>query len=213
MKYLVLDFETKDPYIGLGLGAGWVYALHNPNSLFRVIGFSTCSIDNHDPAIKEPLGDPSAPYYSTVNEVPLLNRALQEHDAVVFHNAQYDLGCLLSLGINIDNLVVYDTKIIAHLYDNRLQSYSLDYLAKLYLPAEQQKKAESLEDAAIKLGLVKHLLPKREEYNERLFRMKVKKWCYENMDVIQEADFKTMAYYANQDAIVTANLFKFFTGG
>ncbi len=43
MDMLFLDFETKDPYIGLKLGAGWPFAINYPdNSIFYPIGYSYC---------------------------------------------------------------------------------------------------------------------------------------------------------------------------
>jgi DNA polymerase-1 len=206
MRYLVLDFETRDPYLGkdIELGPGWVYAVHVPTSLFKVLGFSYHFIDDG-------IMYGSAKYLKLIpQELEFLKRILKESDAVVMHNAQYDLGCLRALGIDIKDLVVYDTKIIGHLYDNNLMSYSLDALSKKYLSEDQGKKKGSLVDVVKKHQLLKTpsgtpINPETETYERRAM-----KWAYENMDVIQEIDFKAMAYYATQDVIATGNLFLHF---
>jgi DNA polymerase I-like protein with 3'-5' exonuclease and polymerase domains len=197
MNLLCLDFETKDPYIRLGLGAGWVYKIHVENSTFKVLGYSLCWITNH---IK-------APSYHRISELDYLKHSLDQADGVIMHNAQYDLGCLRALGIEIKNLKVYDTKIIAQLYDNNLQSYSLDNLSKLYLPQDQQKKKSSLADSVKKHHLLRTPGGRDPDENAATYMQRAAKFAIENMDVMQEVDFAAVAEYANYDTIATANLF------
>src|SRR5688572_23193319 len=116
MRFLVLDFETKDPYLSkaIDLGPGWVYKLHVPTALSFAVGFSYCFIE--DNKISE------AKYISLIehkNE-DLLKDLVKNNRNIVMHNAQYDLGYLLTFNININNLKIYDTKIIGRLYDNTL---------------------------------------------------------------------------------------------
>jgi DNA polymerase I-like protein with 3'-5' exonuclease and polymerase domains len=209
MRLIVLDFETKDPYIDLGLGGGWVYALHNKNHLFEVTGYGLQWILEEHDGTKVLL----PPEYVTLMDWQItpntlyLKRELEKAEGIIMHNAQYDLGCLKVLGIDIKGLKVYDTKIIAHLYNNTLMSYSLDNLSKKYLATDLGKNKDVLIDSAINNHLCDHLLPKNKDFDVARFRKKVEKWCYQNMDIIQEKDFEAMAKYATQDVIATANLF------
>lgn len=198
MKILCLDFETKDMYLDrkIGMGPGWVYALHNPTTtLFKVIGFSYHFIeDGH--------------MYGTSKYLPaieqeihfLKTRLLKDIDGVVMHNAQYDLGCLRALGIDIKDLKVYDTKVIGHLYDNNLMSYSLASLAEKYLG--EKKGHQTLIDLA-----KSH--PEASQFKEtnKTYESQLLKWAYQNMDKLQEHNFKGVAEYANQDTLLTAKLF------
>lgn len=209
-KYLVLDFETVDPYIARGMGAGWVYPLHVPTSDFRVIGFSYQTISD---------GMVGMTQYCALDDIRsresnfnLLSSFLHGDFAVIMHNSQYDLGCLLSLGIDISKLKVFDTKIMAQLYDNTLPSYSLDFLSKKYLPESQQKKQGSLADVVRKHELLRSPSGSPADPDAKTYNGRALKWAYQHMDIIQEKDFEAMAFYAKQDVIATANLFKFFVG-
>lgn len=200
MRFLVLDFETKDPYLSktIDLGPGWVYKLHIPTALSRAIGFSFCFIDDKEVSKSQYLA-------ITDQNVQLLKDLIRDNPNVVMHNAQYDLGFLLTLGVDINNIKVYDTKIIAQLYDNTLMSYSLDSLSKIYLPQESQKEKFNLVNIVEKHSLIK-MNPKCKTYTQA-----ATKFAYENMDILQDLDFDTMAQYANQDTMATANLLiKFF---
>lgn len=226
MGLLVLDFETFDPYISRGLGSGWTYKLNVDKSDFRVLGFSYTWLDGVEIRYL-PLTDLNSPgmggsTQTKLQNLGLLQSLLNKADGVIFHNAPYDLGCLLTLGIDITNLVVYDTKIIGKLYDNRLFSYSLEDLSKKYLPQDKQKKKNSLieimeEHALGPLEKLKHhktisysnLLEKKKQTKTYLPAMN--KWAYSNMPVLQEKDFTKFAYYAEQDVIATVELFKLFT--
>jgi DNA polymerase I-like protein with 3'-5' exonuclease and polymerase domains len=211
MRFLVLDFETFDPYIDLGLGGGWAYKLNVPTSQFRTIGFSYCWIDTAFINHGEMTFTSKSAYKSTKEFAKsILSELLEENcDGIVMHNAQYDLGCLLTLGIEV-NVPVYDTKIIAHLYDNTLMSYSLDSLSKLYLKKDSQKATDVLIDYVIDAGLASELKPKKEGYNVERYRKRIKDWCYTHMDVIQASSFEVMAEYANHDTQATAGLFLHF---
>ncbi len=196
MRFLCIDTETKDPYLSskIDLGAGWVYKLHVPTALSRAIGFSYCFID--DKTVSESRYLPI-----TDQNIQRLKDLLRETPNVVMHNASYDLGYLLTLGIDIKNLKVYDTKIIAQLYDNTLMSYSLEPLAKLYLGSAAQKEKFNLVNIVEKHNLIK-MKPTCKTYTQA-----ATKWAYENMDILQGLEFDTMARYANQDTVATANLF------
>ena len=195
---MVLDFETQDDYIKLKLGAGWVYSLHVQNPLFKVLGFAVLDMET---------GETSYTYIRSREDVDRLRDLLVKHaDGIIMHNAPYDLGCLLSLGVSIDGFVIYDTKIIAHLHDNRLMSYSLDNLSKMYLPEKFRKGKNLLVDAVKRLKLARHI-----NHNTKTADKKLEKWCYENMDLLHVAALKDVADYAIQDAVATAALFRFYS--
>ena len=90
MSILVFDFETQDPYIGWGAGAGWVYYLkHGNSSKFRNLGVAVY--------------DPESGYEEYITDKNKAKRLFKKYDTLVAHNSQYDLGCLLCWGIDIDN--------------------------------------------------------------------------------------------------------------
>lgn len=212
MRILCLDFETKDPYIALGLGAGWVYPLHVPTSQFKVLGFSTCMIET-TPGLEningftvfDSLYSPIDPY-----SLSKLRKDIATSDYVLCHNATYDFGCLLALGVNITNIKVLDTKIIAHLVDNNEESFSLDYLSKKYLPSELHKQKGSLNDIVERhrLGPLKGLSEEQiaGKKTQKTYATRIGKWAITHMDELQEADFEGVSYYANHDTIATAHL-------
>ena len=196
MKFMVFDFETVDPYLSnkIDLGPGWVFMRHVPGSLARIVGFSYCYIEGN--TITAPIYKAFGP-----EEMRDLKDALIECPNVIMHNAQYDVGYLLAQGVDISRLQVYDTKVMARLYDNTRMSYSLESLSKDYLPITQQKEKFNLSGVVREHGLIK-MKP-----TCRTYEAAATKWAYENMDIIQEKDFNAMARYANQDVTATAHLF------
>ena len=99
---------------------------------------------------------------------------------IVFHNAKFDLTVLEKLKIFIPVGQIYDTMIMAHLYDE-------DYMG--------QATSFELDD------LVRHYLGIRKEV-ALAKAMKDFKW--------EEVPAKIMAKYAEQDAVATYHLFMFF---
>lgn len=195
MKILVLDFETRDGGLENSVGPGWIFgSIKEPNPLFKTIGYSYCIIENS-------ICGPSN-YVSTLNE-PFKEGEfdfLDEYDYIAFHNAQYDLGCLIWHGYDLNKLKnkILDTKIIAQLYDNNLWSYSLDPLLERYCGDKKAK--NRLLDVILehKLGGFKG--------TNKTFESRAAKWAYNHMDLLQELDFQAMADYANQDTQGTAKL-------
>lgn len=194
--------------------------------MFRAIGFSYLHVENNvlTDSTYIALNHINTPLMGGVSQTKiaglgLLKSLLASCNGVIMHNAQYDLGCLLTLGIDIKDLKVYDTKIIACLYDNTNPSFSLDPLSKKYLPSEQQKGINILLNTAIKGQLCPDLLPKRykkgftfniedpaSSLSDASYK-KIKDWCYSSMDIIQEYSFSAMSEYACLDTVATANLF------
>lgn len=209
MKILTLDFETKDPYIGERLGSGWVYAYNVENHLLKVLGAATRTSDG---VIK---------YITDWSE---LRQVIDQHDAILCHNAEYDIGILKHLYKDGDgeqwlkDKTILDTKLLFKLYDNTLMSYGLDALAKKYLG--EPKGHQLLIDAVWRNDLypwlkkeinAKNRAEKKGEPWERTMpdEKKLLKWAYENMDVVQAADYEAMAAYAISDIQQTFDLYKF----
>lgn len=203
MKLLTIDFETQDPYIARGLGAGWVFKVNKIEGCdFEVLG---AAVRTHD-GCKD--------YLTNYREIAEM---VTEHDTLVVHNAQYDLGCLRAIGIDYSEHNIVDTEVMSRLYNSSLMSHALDNLAKLY--KLNRKKNNALNDAIVKHDLYPYL--KREiaakekaEKNgevwvrERPPEAKLTKWAKENMKKIQEADLEAMAEYAIGDIDTTWELFQ-----
>lgn len=208
----ILDFETKDSYISKDLGAGWIYNFKydfNADAKdldFKVLGYSTGLLDvKNKKVIDVEYRDVS--FFSEENLWPLRN-IVKDYKCFIAHNATYELGCLLHTAMkeeDMKELIVYDTLIIARLYDTRLNSYSLDNLSKLYLLEKFQKNNDVLIDKAIELKLIKE--PKKKGYNIERFRKLVEKWCKTNMGILQEKCFNEVADYAMRDVLATGHLF------
>lgn len=173
MNILVLDFETKDIGISEGLGAGWAY-----KNKLHVIGFSF-SVN----------GEPAQWRVGTTNLVTLVRAA----DVIVCHNALYDIGILEMLGVPYSSKLIYDTLILAKLYDNRLLKYNLNSLAERYFG--ENKTDDEFVPIAWELGLVKSKAQNAVKYAKI------------NLDKIYEKYPEVVARYANQDVDLTLKLF------
>ena len=100
--------------------------------------------------------------------------------SVVFHNAQYDLGWLLSEGIEVKGDIL-DTMVAAPLLDENRFSYSLNALGSTYLG--EKKKEEDLKRAADQHGV-----------NAK--------------DEMWKLPAERVAFYAEGDATLTLSLWK-----
>jgi len=120
---IAIDLETRDDGITKGLGAGW--ATNNG----EVIGFAV-AVDgwqgyypfNHWGG-GNMVAEHVLKYIKSVCELP---------NTKIFHNAQYDLGWLQSMGMKVNGKIV-DTMIAAAVIDENRRSYSLNNLAFEYL--------------------------------------------------------------------------------
>ena len=163
MSYvLTLDFETKDPSISQGRGAGW------PFKDFVIIG-AAYQIDSEAPV-----------FTVDMEEVEAVVRGSK---ALVMHNAQYDIGVLHRLGIDYSRKTIVDTMILAKLYDNTMQSYSLDSLGSWLLGVGKDYGA--LEEAAKEHGIKKYM---------------------SHLDVLFGSHPELVAQYAKQDVNLTYKL-------
>ncbi len=147
-EYLVIDFETSDPYIGKGYGAGWTFELNHGYGDFKLLGMGV--LDSRFP---------NASQYIT--DLDRMVAALQSCSVWVMFNAQYDLGCirvlekLTGVDLNIkDKVTIIDTQTMAKLYRQDLMTYSLDYCCQFWkLP--QKKLGILLDDYAWNTGMYK----------------------------------------------------------
>ena len=199
-EYLVIDFETKDPYISRGYGSGWVFALNHDKEDFKLLGASV--FDSRTGITK---------YITCKKE---LRDKLFSCHTWVFHNAQYDLGCILVLFKKVPLLVlesyfIYDTMLMAKLYKQDMMRYSLENCAEvLQLPCK--KMGSTLNDYVWNSGLYQRL---KEEETGRKVRTKpadnlIFKVAITNLDLLPQ---EIVAEYCNADVETTNELFKFLT--
>ena len=120
---IAIDLETRDEGITNGLGAGW--ATNNG----EVIGFAV-AVDGWQGYYPfkhwgggNMIAEQVLKYIKSICELP---------NTKIFHNAQYDLGWLQSMGMKVNGRIV-DTMIAAAVIDENRRSYSLNNLAFEYL--------------------------------------------------------------------------------
>ena len=204
MKLLVIDFETKDPYISRKMGSGWVYSISNPESDFKILGASI---------VWEHLDDFS-PVYIT-DHVKIRTMA-ENADGYIMHNASYDLGCLMALGVDVKEKVIYDTEVMSRLQNSVRESHSLDNLAKELF--NEQKDLEILATGAyqadIKPYTLKEIADKKraEKKGEKYIRPRpseaiLLRLAYQNLDKLSE---EVVGHYCNKDVSLTLKLFRYF---
>ena len=121
-KRIAVDVETKDPNL-ISKGPGWV------REDGYLIGIAVATKDRqwYFPIRHEGRGNLSANMV-----VKWMKDQLSHGMDVVFHNAQYDLGWLLSEGVEVKGTIL-DTMVASALLDENRFSYSLDSLGSTYL--------------------------------------------------------------------------------
>ena len=139
-KIIAVDVETRDPHLR-DLGPGW--AREDGNLIGIAVAASEWSA--YLPIAHEGGGN-------MAKDIVLrwLQDQLNHGMSVVFHNAQYDLGWLLTEGIEVKGKIL-DTMITAPLLDENRFSYSLNALGATYLG--QRKAEEELRRAASQHGV------------------------------------------------------------
>ncbi len=132
MTICVIDFETVDPYISEGYGAGWPFAIRSyRNPEFKILGASIKIVAESEEEISS-----GFPVYFT--DLNILRATISLHDKFVMHNAQYDIGCMLVLfGIKpegvrefLEDKTFYDTMLMAKLLNQHNFQYNLEALSK-----------------------------------------------------------------------------------
>ena len=140
-REIAIDLETRDDGIAEGLGAGW--ALKKGN----IIGFAV--------AVEGWQGYFPFGHFGGGNMIPdqvkaYIKQVCELPCPKIFHNAQYDVGWLLSEGYTVNGPII-DTMIAAALVDENRFSYSLNALSVDFLG---EIKAETdLKEAAAAHGV------------------------------------------------------------
>ncbi len=133
MNYIVLDFETDDPWINEGWGSGWpekkaIFLCAAAQLNLKAL-MNSCHLTSE--------GSFSARIYTTtqslLSELKYFVEESYEPIVIVAHNAQYEAGILHSYGFDIESVTWIDTAILAKLFYNNLHDFSLNSLAKIYL--------------------------------------------------------------------------------
>lgn len=143
---MAIDVETRDPNLKT-LGPGWA---RNDGNLIGV----AVAVDGWNaylPFGHGVLGDNRG--YGNMSKTLVLRwlrDQLSHGMPVVFHNAQYDLGWLLTEGVEVKNPIL-DTMIAAPLLDENRFSYALNSLGSSYLG--ERKQEEDLRRAAAQHGV------------------------------------------------------------
>ncbi len=139
-KLIAVDVETKDPHLR-DLGPGWV------RDDGKLIGIAVAASEwsAYLPIAHEGGGNMAGDLV-----LRWLQDQLDHGMPVVFHNAQYDLGWLLSEGIKVKGQIL-DTMVAAPLLDENRFSYSLNALGATYLG--ERKAEEDLRRAADQHGV------------------------------------------------------------
>ena len=121
-KIIAIDVETKDPGLK-DLGPGWV---RNDGNLIGV------SVAASEWSAYLPIAHEGGGNMAKDIVLRWLQDQLDHEMSVVFHNAQYDLGWLLSEGVEVKGKIL-DTMIAAPLLDENRFSYALNALGRTYL--------------------------------------------------------------------------------
>ena len=133
---IAIDLETKDDGITEGKGAGWA------TNSGRVIGFAV-AVEGWQGYF--PYGHAGGGNMIEEQVIKYMKDVCALPARKIFHNAQYDVGWLQSMGIQINGEIV-DTMIAAAIIDENRYSYNLNSLSKDYLG---ELKAETdLQEAA-----------------------------------------------------------------
>tara|TARA_R110000824_G_scaffold626_1_gene3900 strand:- start:84 stop:2030 length:1947 start_codon:yes stop_codon:yes gene_type:complete len=143
---MAIDVETRDPNLKT-LGPGWV---RNDGNLIGV----AVAVDGWCAYLPFGHGDiGNNRGYGNMSKTLILRwlkGQLAHGMPVVFHNAQYDLGWLLSEGVDVRNPIL-DTMVAAPLLDENRFSYALNSLGATYLG--ERKQEDDLRRAAAQHGV------------------------------------------------------------
>jgi len=139
-KVIAIDVETRDPNLKT-LGPGW------PRKDGKLIGIAVATDDWR---AYLPIAHWGPGNMSKKLVCRWLQDQLDHGMSVVFHNAQYDLGWLMTEGIEIKGQIL-DTMVAAPLLDENRFSYALNALGATYLG--ERKAEDDLRRAAAQHGV------------------------------------------------------------
>lgn len=188
-KILVIDVETHDPYLKT-MGAGWATGTGE----VLCIG---ANVSGDWPEKSYCVGES---YFRSMKDV------VGCADILVAHNAQYDMGylCMLFDSTNwLKDKLLVDTIILAKLYNNIEESYSLDYLASKYL--NEKKTTGTLGDVVLK-----HKLINCKDPTTKLSITKANNYAKSHMKELYELEPKIVEEYCQQDTTLCHKLYNFY---
>lgn len=210
-KTVYIDFECQDPYLAATiskkalLGAGWAYGYNCDDHNFKVLG---CAVNV----------DGASDY---ITDYDKLRQIVESADTIVAHNATYELGTLAYLykgtDFNWRDLNIHDTMIMYKLYNSAMKSYSLDNLGKTIL--KQKKQTDTLGMAVWKHDLFPYTKTELKE-KDRAYKKgfdyerkmpsieRLNKFAYDNMGLLQQLDYATVAQYAIVDVNIMKELYE-----
>jgi DNA polymerase-1 len=140
-KRVAIDLETCDPEL-MKHGPGW------PTKRGKVIGIAmaTASFKAYYPIAHDGGGNMDE------DKIVKYIKSICEDDSIekVFHNAQYDIGWLSVLGIEVKGRI-HDTMVAAALIDENRYSYTLNSIVHEYLG--EFKNEQKLKEAADAFGV------------------------------------------------------------
>jgi DNA polymerase I-like protein with 3'-5' exonuclease and polymerase domains len=137
---IAIDLETKDPNLTTS-GSGWA------RKDGHVIGIAVAvEGDSWYFPIRHEIG----PNFDVAITFKWLKDIVSKDRDYIFHNAQYDVGWLLTEGISVKGRII-DTLVCAPLLDENRFSYSLDALSRDYL--QERKSERLLREAAATFGV------------------------------------------------------------
>ena len=194
--YLVIDFETSDPYIGRGYGSGWVFAVNHNVDDFKLLGAAV-----YDSKTDE------TKYYTDMEE---LKPVITARKTWVFFNAQYDVGCMLALFkgdpvFNLDEYTLIDTQIQAKLHSQSLMVYSLESVCE-YFETNLLKDKGIIGDYVWDSGLYQLCKQKetKRKVNARPTDNVLNKWAIQNLELLPTS---IVGQYCIADVKATNDLF------
>lgn len=118
---IAIDLETCDPELKF-TAPGYI------SKVGFVCGIAICAQEG---AWYIPIRHAKGENYDQDEVVAWLNETLSGDNDKIFHNAQYDVGWLMALGVQLHGRI-FDTMLAAPLLDENRYSYQLDALGKTY---------------------------------------------------------------------------------
>lgn len=122
--------------------------------------------------------------YNKEDVVKWLNKTLSGNTEKIFHNAQYDLGWLKHIGVQIFGNI-FDTMLAAPLLNENRFSYQLDSLGKIYCN-------EGKFEEALKMAVAEEFNKKKT--HKTLIRLKEKSPCH-NYTPFYESKLRSSQFY------------------
>lgn len=199
MKILTLDVETHDSLL-LTHGMGWAFKYNFPEMPFEVLGFGFKDSYGYTGYID---------LFSKRGNADALLHLIKSHDAILCHNALYDIGALIYLfrdKLDLNRLILLDTVLMAKLHNQHLLSYSLDSLTEHYKVVER-KQSDILHDYAWTTGMYQkeHMEKTGRNCNTRPSAAILNRWCMSDM---RRFPVEVVAEYCLQDVKATYALYE-----